>query len=130
MAWSIENRVPFLTPPLVELLFSLPEAHLLASDGTRKAVMRRAMRGIVPDVIIDQRHKQGFSVPLATWLDALRPWLAEQLLRAAELPCLDRRLIHMHRAALLAGVPSADPHQLWRWVSFALWSEQFNVTFA
>ncbi len=129
MAFSIENRVPFLTPPLVELLFSLPEEYLVAADGTRKAVMRRAMRGLVPDAIIDQRDKRGFSVPTLDWFDALRPWLADRLVRAAELPCLDHRMMHMRRAALLAGAEGGDPYLLWRCVSFAEWVDQFHVTF-
>ena len=85
MAFSVENRVPFLTPRLVELLFSLPEEYLLAPDGTRKAVFRHAMRGLVPDQILDRRDKIGFSVPTVDWFDALRPWIAGRLDHVVEL---------------------------------------------
>src|SRR5215208_3710468 len=46
MAFSIESRVPFLTPELANFALSLPEEHIVAPDGTSKAVFRRAMRGI------------------------------------------------------------------------------------
>jgi asparagine synthase (glutamine-hydrolysing) len=35
-------------------------------DGTTKHLFKKAMRGIVPDAIID-RPKHGFAVPLAQW---------------------------------------------------------------
>lgn len=127
MAFSLENRVPFLTPPLVELLFSLPEHHLLAADGTRKAVFRQAMRGIVPDSILDRRDKIGFSVPIMSWFEALRPWMSSRLAGASQLPCLVGPQVEMRRLALLSGQPWGDPFVLWRWVSLATWVERFGV---
>src|SRR5262245_5898039 len=43
MAFSIESRVPFLTPELVNFVLSLPEEYILAPDGTSKAIFRTAM---------------------------------------------------------------------------------------
>jgi asparagine synthase (glutamine-hydrolysing) len=129
MAFSLENRVPFLTPPLVEMLFALPEDHLLADDGTRKAVFRRAMRGIVPDAILDRRDKIGFSVPSEAWYEALRPWMSERLSLAADLPCLVRSQVEMRRLALLSGKRWGDPTLTWRWVSLASWAERLDVRF-
>jgi asparagine synthase (glutamine-hydrolysing) len=128
MAFSLENRVPFLNPPLVELLFSLPEEYLLAADGTRKAVFRKAMRGIVPESILDRRDKIGFSVPSMAWFDALRPWMSERLSLAAELPCLAAKQVQMQRLALLSGRSWTDPTLIWRWVSLATWAERFGAT--
>src|SRR5205807_3214015 len=63
MAFSIESRVPFLTMPLVDFLLRLPEEHLIGRDGTTKNVFRQAMRGLVPDTILDRRDKIGFQTP-------------------------------------------------------------------
>src|SRR5262249_52411647 len=49
MAFSIESRVPFLTPALADLAYSLPAAELVDGGANSKAVLRAAMRGIVPD---------------------------------------------------------------------------------
>jgi len=38
MAHSVESRVPFLTPGLVNLLFSLPEEYIIDSKGIRAAI--------------------------------------------------------------------------------------------
>ena len=52
MASSIEARVPFLDPRLVEFCLALdPEEKL--KDGLVKSVLRRAMRGTVPDEVLD-----------------------------------------------------------------------------
>jgi asparagine synthase (glutamine-hydrolysing) len=129
MAFSLENRVPFLTTPLVDLLFSLPEEHLLALDGTRKAVFRHAMRGIVPDSILDRRDKIGFSVPMMAWFESLRPWVSDRLSLAARLPCLIGHQVDMRRMALLSGRPWGDPFLAWRWVSLATWAERSGAVF-
>jgi asparagine synthase (glutamine-hydrolysing) len=68
MAHSVESRMPFLDTSMVEFCLSLPEAYLLAADGTTKAVFRAAMRGIVPDAILDRRDKVGFVTPEHAWL--------------------------------------------------------------
>ncbi len=60
MYFSIENRSPFLDRALFEFCFQIPTRHLIR-DGAAKAVLREAMRGIVPDAILDNRRKVGFN---------------------------------------------------------------------
>ena len=63
MYWSIESRVPFLTIEIAEFLLQLPESYLLGQDGQTKRIFRAAMRGLVPDEILDRRDKIGFQTP-------------------------------------------------------------------
>lgn len=63
MYYSIENRTPFLDRRLVELANSIPTRHLMR-NGYSKAVLREAMRGIVPDVVLDNHRKVGFNAPI------------------------------------------------------------------
>ena len=51
MAFSLECRLPFLTPQLTRFALSLPDELLIGADGTSKVVLRQAMRGIVPDEV-------------------------------------------------------------------------------
>lgn len=67
MACSLEARSPLLDHHLAELVLRLPAAYKL-SPTTSKILLRRAMRGIVPDVILDRRRKMGFSAPIGSWL--------------------------------------------------------------
>src|SRR5215211_726702 len=79
MAHSVEARSPFLDHVLMELAASLPRTSKL--DGaTPKRVLKSALRGIVPDEILD-RSKMGFGVPLSRWFrDELRQLPGERLL--------------------------------------------------
>lgn len=71
MRFSVESRVPFLDRALVEYSLSLPEDFLLGRDGTTKKIFRGAMRGIVPDAVLDRRDKVGFATPEKAWLTEL-----------------------------------------------------------
>jgi len=47
--------------------------------GTTKRILKKAMRGALPDDILD-RPKQGFGVPVARWMkEDLLPMLREEL---------------------------------------------------
>jgi asparagine synthase (glutamine-hydrolysing) len=66
MSTSIESRVPYLDHRLVEFAMGIPEQVKVRNHQT-KAVLKRAVRGLIPDNIID-RSKQGFSAPASEWL--------------------------------------------------------------
>ena len=68
MSFSMENRSPFLDRRLFEVAYSIPVRHLVR-DGRAKAVLRSAMKGIVPDPILDNRRKVGFNAPIFDLLD-------------------------------------------------------------
>ena len=65
---------------------TIPTRHLVR-DGRAKAVLRDAMRGIVPDAILDNRRKVGFNAPLDDLLDSNDPAVRAELL--ADRPIFD-----------------------------------------
>jgi asparagine synthase (glutamine-hydrolysing) len=79
MAHSVETRSPLLDDRLMKFSAQLPAR--LKSDGrSGKVLMKHALRGIVPDEILD-RPKMGFGVPLERWFRKdLRDLPAEVLL--------------------------------------------------
>lgn len=79
MHYSLENRSPFLDRDLAQLSFSIP-TELLIRDGFAKVVLRDAMRGIVPEAILDNREKVGFNAPIESLLDTHNPRIREALL--------------------------------------------------
>jgi asparagine synthase (glutamine-hydrolysing) len=66
MSASIEPRVPFLDHLLVELTMNLPMG-LKVEGGAPKTLLKRSVRGLVPDDVID-RPKMGFGAPMLQWL--------------------------------------------------------------
>src|SRR5207302_2390141 len=65
MAVSLEAREPFLDHKLVELVMSVPGA-VKTRNGVLKYILKKAVRGVIPDEVID-RKKQGFGVPVYEW---------------------------------------------------------------
>ncbi len=125
MAHSREVRLPFLDRRIAEFALSLPAAFLLR-DGVTKAVLRDAVRGTVPDAVLDRRDKVGFEPPQAVWLadPAVRAWAGEVLLdrgaRTADL---------IDRAAVEADVRAGrwrDHGALWRALNAELWLGAFD----
>lgn len=67
MANSLELRAPFLDHRLIEMAFGRVPSRLKATTGERKILLRRiGSRLLPPD--LDLQRKQGFSLPLDTWL--------------------------------------------------------------
>jgi asparagine synthase (glutamine-hydrolysing) len=65
MATSLEARVPFLDHKLVEYVMGLSMNRKIPKLEP-KYLLKKAVRGVIPDEIIDRR-KQGFGVPVAEW---------------------------------------------------------------
>ncbi|MDN5844383.1 MAG: asparagine synthase C-terminal domain-containing protein, partial [Alcaligenaceae bacterium] len=120
MRFSVESRVPFLTLDLVDLMLSLPENYLISSAGETKHVFRAAMRGIVPDDVLDRRDKIGFETPEYAWLvsmaDTIRSWLRVDL----GLPFLNQKEIVREFDEVISGTRPFS-WQIWRWINFSRW---------
>jgi asparagine synthase (glutamine-hydrolysing) len=130
MAWSVESRVPFLTAELVSFLGTLPECYLIDSDGTSKSVIRKAMRGLVPDAILDRRDKIGFVTPERRWLTELDDWVRSALDgdTAASLSFLNLHAVRQEFDAVLQQRRPFGFH-IWRWVNLIRWTERLHVTY-
>ncbi len=66
MAWSLELRVPYLDPRLVELAFGIP-FDLKLSRSESKMIMRRTFADLIPAENL-RAPKKGFNVPLGAWM--------------------------------------------------------------
>jgi asparagine synthase (glutamine-hydrolysing) len=129
MAVSIENRVPFLTVPLAQFAFSLPDDLLIGPDGTTKRVLRAAMRGLVPDTILRRRDKIGFATPEAKWFDH-SPVLRRQLAAVASraLPaCFAPGLTARLRDVAEGRAPYRP--EIWRCWNALRWAELMRLEF-
>ena len=79
MAHGLETRSPFLDTALVEFGASLPD-RLRMRLGKGKLLLRRAMKGILPESILE-RGKMGFGAPLGAWFRSdLGPFVNDRLL--------------------------------------------------
>ncbi|WP_423186034.1 asparagine synthase (glutamine-hydrolyzing) [Alishewanella sp. d11] len=120
MCFSVESRVPFLTLPTSDLLLSLPEEYLISNKGETKSVFRAAMRGIVPDQILDRKDKVGFETPEKVWLTAMAPNLRLWLQDANEIKFINTNELLKEFDLIIAG-NKPFTWQIWRWVNFVRW---------
>ena len=124
MANSLEARSPFLDRELIEYVWRLP-TRLVVHGRQRKWILRRAYAADIPRENLERR-KQGFGVPIATWLrDGLRPLLHEVVLspRALERCYLAPEAVRRVVAEHLAGVDHG--HRLWALLMLELWHREF-----
>jgi asparagine synthase (glutamine-hydrolysing) len=124
MAHSIETRVPLLDHKVVEFAATIPP-ELQLKQGVTKYVFKAAMRGLLPDAIID-RPKHGFAVPLGHWFrgrlgGVLRDLLLSRASRQRGIiePGYVERLIARHEAGRPLDM------ELWALMSFELWCRRF-----
>jgi asparagine synthase (glutamine-hydrolysing) len=118
MGVSLEGRVPFLDHELVALALSIP-SRLKLKDGELKHVLKRAVRGVIPDHLID-RPKQGFGVPVNEMLPGrLRASARAEVARfARETELLDA-------AAADRVMTTGDGSKVWYLMNLAMWWRHF-----
>ena len=128
MAFSLEARSPLLDHEFMELAASIPAAQK-ASGVQRKIALRGALRGWLPDAILDG-PKQGFELPVANWLRTdLASFTREVLLdregaeRGWTRPEAVATLIDQHVAG------AADhSRKLWSLLVLELWAQSLSST--
>ncbi len=115
MATSVEARVPFLDHVFVEQMMQLPQ-HVKLPGLQPKHLLKQAVRGIIPDAVID-RPKQGFRVPVRQWLAEDLGVLAHDCLRGF---CQRTDYFRWPRVQALL---RSNNELSWYLLNFALWHE-------
>jgi len=118
MGVSLEGRVPFLDHKFVELALSIP-TRIKTGNGELKYILKKAVRGLIPDEIID-RKKQGFGVPVYEWCFGA---LGERVKRELDAFCGATDLLDRRAVANL--VEQKQGPQLWYLLNLAMWWKQF-----
>jgi asparagine synthase (glutamine-hydrolysing) len=116
---SIESRVPFLNKKLVEFTLSLPEHYLLSDKGETKHILRHALKGIVPDPILNRKDKIGFEAATPGWGkgSAVLKQVASSL---EDIPLISSKAAKQAVNEVVSGDRPLDSN-LWRVVNFARW---------
>jgi asparagine synthase (glutamine-hydrolysing) len=118
MGVSLEGRVPFLDHKFVELAMSIPQS-LKTKNGTLKYMLKKAVRGLIPDELID-RKKQGFGVPVYEWFfDKLG------VRTRVELAEFCRQTDFLDPAQVNRTIDSGDGPAVWYLLNLALWWKEF-----
>jgi len=118
MGTSLEGRVPFLDHKFVEFAMSIPSS-LKTKNGDLKYLLKKAVRGIIPDELID-RKKQGFGVPVYEWLfDKLGHKIREDVKEF----CNETNFLNFKEIESVTN--NWRDHRSWYLLNLALWWKQF-----
>lgn len=125
MASSLETRMPFLDPKVIDLAWQLP-VDMKIKNGQGKVCLKELLYKRVPKKLIE-RPKMGFGVPIGDWLRGpLRDW-AENLLETRRLKSggfFNVLLVRKKWEDHLSG--RADwGHELWSVLMFEAWSNKW-----
>ena len=123
MAHSLEVRVPFLDHHLVEYCATIPSGYKVRRLDT-KHVLKRAVRGLVPDSIIDKPKIGFFHSTVDAWLlaqtrGAVSDFLLGPSPRYAEM--LDRRCVERLVRHHVAGDGDGNPRLLLAILMLEVW---------
>jgi asparagine synthase (glutamine-hydrolysing) len=120
MAHSVEVRLPFLDRRIAEFAFSLPPS-MVFHDGLTKRALRDALRGLVPDRVLDRRDKVGYETPEQMWFNTpvARARLAQVVLDPS-IRASGRYNVAEFERDVVAGA-WRDVRALWRAVNIELW---------
>jgi asparagine synthase (glutamine-hydrolysing) len=118
MGVSLEGRVPFLDHKFVELAMSIPEA-VKTRNGVTKYILKKAVRGIIPDELIDRR-KQGFGVPVHEWFFGRLGDRARQ-----ELDAFLNATDYLDRTEVMSLIARKSGPSVWYLLNFALWWKEY-----
>lgn len=66
MAYSIENRAPFVDHRLLEFGFGMPDRYKI-HDGITKYIIKKIARKFIPVEIAERKDKKGFMAPVNVW---------------------------------------------------------------
>ena len=129
MAHGIEARVPFLDHRLVEFAIAIGDQHKIVGGDTKR-VLRRAMDGILPEMVRNRRDKLGFTTPEQEWF---RGPLREMVLAGIEQTLahypglMNAAGVRALAADMLGGRRPVD-FSLWRIISLGIWGRIFAAS--
>jgi asparagine synthase (glutamine-hydrolysing) len=128
MMASLEGRVPLLNNDFVEYATHLP-LNMKLRGLRSKFLLRRALRGLLPDAILN-RPKKGFGIPVAHWF---RGPLREQMQSVLSPERIARK--GFFDPAVVSGLVRDhlegrrdNRKQLWTLFAFELWHDGYSQT--
>jgi asparagine synthase (glutamine-hydrolysing) len=122
MAVSIESRVPLLDRRIVDLISRMP-AGMKFKGAEMKYLLKRIVKDIIPDKILNRKDKMGFPVPLDLWAkNKAKDFILDTLLskNARERNIVDPKYVEEL-------ITSEHPfgRGLWGILCLELWFQQF-----
>lgn len=125
---SLEVRAPFLDYRLIEFAFGKVPSQLKATSTSRKVLLKKLTARLLPPEF-DQHRKQGFSIPLASWLQS-GSWHSffRDVLLGSDNPLFSHKAVKKFLDGQEKGRSNSE--RLFALVMFELWRKEYHVSLA
>lgn len=127
MANSIESRVPFLDYRLVERSLATKSSEKIC-EGITKSILRKAMKGTLPEKIRNRMDKVGYDTPQDEWFrmpvfqDYIRAIISSESFASRgyfDVPKVSKLYQkHVDRKINIS-------KEIWKWIHLELWFREF-----
>jgi asparagine synthase (glutamine-hydrolysing) len=128
MANSLESRLPFMDFRLVEFSFSLPW-HFKIHEDLTKFIHREAMKGVLPEEILNSALKFGFNTPVSQFFKLANKLSVKPLDIILSEKCLSRGLFNKEKLVLIINEHESGKKNhstfLYRLLTVELWFQTF-----
>lgn len=122
MACSIESRVPLLDRRIVDLISVMP-AGMKFRGGELKYLLKKTMKDIIPEEILNRKDKMGFPVPLHIWSkNRAKEFILDVLLSKKS---RERKIINTDHVEQFVTNEQPFGRGLWGILCLELWFNQF-----
>lgn len=127
MACSLEVRTPFLDHKMVDFAFQLPSTYKISEFSTKR-ILRDAARPFLPEALYN-KPKQGFEVPLWSWLNTdLKELVFDDLLSTEflmEQNIFNVSYVNHLKSRLQSNRPADVQANIWALVVFNHWWKRY-----
>ena len=123
MSVSLESRVPLLDYRIVDLVTSMPP-QLKFKGGRSKHILKKAIKDLLPEKVLDRKDKMGFPVPLAEWMQGgvVRDFVGDTLISVQS---LQRGIYKPDALNAMFANQGVGGRQLWGALSLELWHRHY-----
>jgi asparagine synthase (glutamine-hydrolysing) len=123
---SLEIRAPFLDYRVIEFAFGKVPSSLKATSNNKKILLKKLATKLLPTEF-DIQRKQGFSIPLSSWLEQ-REWVNffSEVLYDRDQVLFNHKMIQKMMEGQKNGYNTGE--QLFGLVMFELWRKTYNIS--
>lgn len=128
MAFSIEERVPFIDRDIIEYLFAISSEYKV-KDATSKWILREAMKGILPESVRTRRSKLGFNSPEKAWVTGtkFKEYIRDnKLFDYLQGSVVERDKFESYYQDVCSGRREYSS-LVWRVLHYAMWRKRFSI---
>jgi asparagine synthase (glutamine-hydrolysing) len=122
MSVSLESRVPLLDRRIVDLISGMP-AGMKFRGAEMKYLLKKAVKDLLPESIMNRKDKMGFPVPLHIWSKTNSSKFFKDILLSKD--ARERGIFNTRMIENLIQNEQAFGRSLWGVLSIELWFKQF-----